>query len=1321
MDSSREDEEDDVPVVPPRSSGRTTVRADGSAAVPFPSPLAPAESQPKSRPNVRPTRSNKRSASDAGHGHGDAILAESPAGSSVDHAEEIDHATAAGANAEQPPSPPPSPKRRRRSARRGGQHGHLLVQERAGQGSCEREEVVLEEEEEEEEEEGAPAVAAIPRNRRGKRKGGRARGAQDAGDLKCGDVQQGEEWRVVTSVGAVGGIDSEGGGDAQGQGCAPLPHILEGQSTPPTGGETKTKGKGKGKGKGRAKAQASGTPAAAPKATTKRRCRRRRSADTNANMSDSYSDNSDGGAGDSPCSTPIRRRPRSTRHQTRASAEWYTHPLPPPTTLEEPLVIDSDDDDVRAVPAAQGAASADKPSRVVTTVCDDDDGGGGVRRDSSFVDTDFGDGLIELRTRKERQGAPPGMQKVRLSWAVAYLREECIRSVPHKTRVIFPNKDTTGAVQVTRSDVIRLQENVFLNDTIIDFYLRYLLSREDSFAEGLAPSSVHAFSPLVVQGITNVADAAEPEAYWRKVQKWTKGLDLFSKKIVLFPINSALHWSLLVLINPDLFEKRVTQKEKEKEKEKDKDAAAAAARKKPTAPTAAAAAAAASAESTKSAKKKAGKNSRADTGANAVSERGDGGGGGGSSSSSSQSSTVSHTEGRRFQEDDDEEMPQAASPSRDAASLATAASAGEEAIPSSPPLSESEYLSQASPLPSRGKAMEWPPSTEIQRHSIPLLDDCSGSADADPTEAGGGGGGGGACTTSGRGWSSHGAASQPEEENAVAVGESGSGGVTTAGESVDRRNVESLPMEMEVEEEDQLPSRAGEIVGGGRTRLSSPSSPASPSPSPSATVSRGHAPPMPGSASGSPAASGSATSTPVQALNVEASNGPLHDGPESVLSPPRPLLPVGRGTKESPAIAADSRREWRLNQPSPSSPMYPSSPPCAGPPGERSGAAAAAAAVAAAAAAGGSQPSPGSADAGERPGREDAHRRRRRRRSPDPTAGGLDTTIAGRTTVRRRSVGVGAHRQEMRTATQPQGTGGPIDVDALPSNDEPGPSSGEPEPAVDVEALSSSGPAAADDEEVEALDSNAAAVVAETELRTRVRSTRSRRPPSRSTNGSSCKAAQLPPPREHSPPDSSSGDGKRPTTSGGVAVGQEEPGGGGGVADAGAVGLSSSPPDGDLDGGERAAGVEEVVDDSPIPCMLLLDSTKGHRSQEVFRMVRKYVEAAWNNTHGKSSGRKSKVDVTARLLGGCSPPIPQQTNDCDCGVYVIHYAKLILEKPPLATQRFLDRKGKGGIFSKKWFDSSVISATRKTIRDTVETMRWDCLEKERGAAAAATS
>lgn len=84
-----------------------------------------------------------------------------------------------------------------------------------------------------------------------------------------------------------------------------------------------------------------------------------------------------------------------------------------------------------AVPALHGCA--DRPSRAaatpmpmtLVTLCEDDDAsrGSGVR-DTSFVETDFGDGVVEIRSRSERRVAPPGVQKVRLSWATAYLREE---------------------------------------------------------------------------------------------------------------------------------------------------------------------------------------------------------------------------------------------------------------------------------------------------------------------------------------------------------------------------------------------------------------------------------------------------------------------------------------------------------------------------------------------------------------------------------------------------------------------------------------------------------------------------------------------------------------------------------------------------------------------------------------------------------------------------------------------------------------------------------------------------------------------------------
>ncbi len=60
---------------------------------------------------------------------------------------------------------------------------------------------------------------------------------------------------------------------------------------------------------------------------------------------------------------------------------------------------------------------------MVSITLSDDESGSGVRRDSSFVKTPYGDGLLELRSRQERRVAPPGIQKVRLTWATAFVKE----------------------------------------------------------------------------------------------------------------------------------------------------------------------------------------------------------------------------------------------------------------------------------------------------------------------------------------------------------------------------------------------------------------------------------------------------------------------------------------------------------------------------------------------------------------------------------------------------------------------------------------------------------------------------------------------------------------------------------------------------------------------------------------------------------------------------------------------------------------------------------------------------------------------------------
>lgn len=67
----------------------------------------------------------------------------------------------------------------------------------------------------------------------------------------------------------------------------------------------------------------------------------------------------------------------------------------------------------------------------------------------------------------------------------------------------------------------------------------------------------------------------------------------------------------------------------------------------------------------------------------------------------------------------------------------------------------------------------------------------------------------------------------------------------------------------------------------------------------------------------------------------------------------------------------------------------------------------------------------------------------------------------------------------------------------------------------------------------------------------------------------------------------------------------------------------------------RAAPVNVLLYSSTVSLKLLLAIFFSNTFPRVARNNNRYVEAAWNNTHG--AGRN--VDVTAKVLGGCSPPV----------------------------------------------------------------------------------
>lgn len=86
-----------------------------------------------------------------------------------------------------------------------------------------------------------------------------------------------------------------------------------------------------------------------------------------------------------------------------------------------------------------------------------------------------------------------------------------------------------------------MAEDQFLNDVIIEFYLNYFISEVISEADR---HRTYVFNPFFYERLTRRKHAQEkvqnvtPE--WRrfkKVEKWTKNVNIFEKDFLIIPIN----------------------------------------------------------------------------------------------------------------------------------------------------------------------------------------------------------------------------------------------------------------------------------------------------------------------------------------------------------------------------------------------------------------------------------------------------------------------------------------------------------------------------------------------------------------------------------------------------------------------------------------------------------------------------------------------------------------------------------------------------------------------------------------------------------------
>ncbi|XP_049508850.1 sentrin-specific protease 6 isoform X1 [Panthera uncia] len=128
---------------------------------------------------------------------------------------------------------------------------------------------------------------------------------------------------------------------------------------------------------------------------------------------------------------------------------------------------------------------------------------------------------------------------------------------PVEKLIVYPPPPAKGGISVTNEDLHCLSEGEFLNDVIIDFYLKYLVLEKLKKEEA---DRIHIFSSFFYKRLNQrerrnlheTTNLSIQQKRHGRVKTWTRHVDIFEKDFIFVPLNEAAHWFLAVVCFPGL-------------------------------------------------------------------------------------------------------------------------------------------------------------------------------------------------------------------------------------------------------------------------------------------------------------------------------------------------------------------------------------------------------------------------------------------------------------------------------------------------------------------------------------------------------------------------------------------------------------------------------------------------------------------------------------------------------------------------------------------------------------------------------------------------
>lgn len=157
---------------------------------------------------------------------------------------------------------------------------------------------------------------------------------------------------------------------------------------------------------------------------------------------------------------------------------------------------------------------------------------------------------IDRNTRSRRNPPTPDAVVPSSEYVDDYPHEE----VSQEEQIVFSpvlkyKFDDKTSLTICNSDFRCLYNNNWINDTIIDFFLKYRLERSDNINK----SEIELFSSFFYTKLVQPCKSKEPddeERFYENVRTWFKNKnDIFSKKHLVIPINQDLHWYCAIVNN----------------------------------------------------------------------------------------------------------------------------------------------------------------------------------------------------------------------------------------------------------------------------------------------------------------------------------------------------------------------------------------------------------------------------------------------------------------------------------------------------------------------------------------------------------------------------------------------------------------------------------------------------------------------------------------------------------------------------------------------------------------------------------------------------